>query len=192
MSVPVSKRGKSKLEFFHQAYKLNDEITKLLLRDFGLKTINSDLNVFTYRAKMSEEDKQIFTDLVNRYHLNVETAYPYWLIDYYRNWILHILEQLINNITTANTIYANSEKEFYDRRHYQWLAISNCQQLFQTMQAVIRNLPVNAEKYMRYVDIINNEIDSLKEWKKSDNKILTAIRNKTKTNSDDTTNNSID
>ena len=67
MSVPVSKRGKSKIEFFHQAYKLNDEITRLLLRDFGLKTLNSDLNVFTYRAKMNEEDRQIFTELVNIY-----------------------------------------------------------------------------------------------------------------------------
>ena len=57
MSVPASKRGKSKTEFFHSVYKLNDEITRLLLRDFGLKTINRDLNAFTYRAKMTEEER---------------------------------------------------------------------------------------------------------------------------------------
>lgn len=176
--MPLSKRGKSRTEFFHAAYKLNDEITKLLLRDFGLKTINHDLNVFTFRAKMSDGDKQLFCDLAAKYHFNVETAFPYWLIDYYRNNLLHILENLINNITVANTIYAQTEKEYYDRRHYQWLAISNCYQLLQTMQTVIRNLPVDAEKYMRYVDMINAEIDSLKEWRKADNKILTAIKNK--------------
>jgi len=178
MSVPASKRGKSKTEFFHSAYKLNDEITQLLLRDFGLKTVNRDLRTFTYRAKMSDEDRQAFMELSDKYHIDVETSYPYWLIDYYRNCMLHILEQLIANITVANTIYANSEREFYNRRHYQWLAIANCYQLLQTMQTVIRNLPVNAEKYMRYVDMINAEIDSLKEWKKSDNRILTAIKNK--------------
>lgn len=70
MSVPVSKRGKSKTEFFHSAYKLNDEITQLLLRDFGLKTISRDLNAFTYRAKMSEEDRQIFMDM-DKYFLSV-------------------------------------------------------------------------------------------------------------------------
>ncbi len=178
MSVPASKRGKSKTEFFHSAYKLNDEITQLLLRDFGLKTISRDLNAFTYKSKMSEEDRQTFTDLSNKYHINVESAYPYWLIDYYRHCILHILEQLISNIIVANTIYANSEREFYDRRHYQWLAIANCYQLLQAMQTVIRNLPVDAEKYMRYVDMIEAEIESLKAWKKSDNRILTAIKSK--------------
>ena len=178
MSVPASKRGKSKTEFFHSAYKLNDEITQLLLRDFGLKTSNTDLRTFTYRAKMSNEDRQTFVDLSTKYHLNVEAAYPYWLINYYRNCMLHILEQLISNITVANTIYANSEREFYDRRHYQWLAIANCYQLLQTMQTVIRNLPVDAEKYMRYVDMIESEMESLKSWKKSDNRILTAIKNK--------------
>ena len=127
---------------------------------------------------MTDEDRQTFMELSERYHIDVETSYPYWQIDYYRNCMLHILEQLINNITVANTIYANSEREFYDRRHYQWLAIANCNQLLQRMQTVIRNLPVDAEKYMRYVDMIEAEIESLKAWKKSDNRILTAIRNK--------------
>ena len=181
MSVPESKRSKSKTEFFHSAYKLNDEITDLLLRDFGLKTISRDLNAFTYRAKMEQADREKFADLCSKYRVNVESAYPYWLIDYYRNCMLHVLEQLISNITVANTIYANSEKEFYDRRHYQWLAIANCYQLLQTMQTVIRNLPVDAEKYMRYVDMIKAEIDSLKEWKKSDNRILNAIKLKNDT-----------
>ena len=37
MSVLKNKRKQSKLEFFHNAYILRNEITLLLLRDFGIK-----------------------------------------------------------------------------------------------------------------------------------------------------------
>ncbi|MBR6045767.1 MAG: hypothetical protein IKP95_12795 [Ruminococcus sp.] len=178
MSVPLSERGISKKKYYDYALKLDDKIVGLLIRDFGLKTICKDLNVFTHKAKMNELDKSLFNKLCEVYHLNVETAYPYWLIDHYRTRIMKILEDLIANITTAYSIFANSEREFFDRRHYQWLAISNCEMLLQTMQCVIRQLPVDAEKYMEYVDMIQEEIELLKNWKKSENKILKAIREK--------------
>lgn len=37
MSVPKSQRGQSAMEFYHNALILRQEITALLLRDFGLK-----------------------------------------------------------------------------------------------------------------------------------------------------------
>ena len=51
---------------------------------------------------MIYEDRQTFMELSERYHIDVETSYPYWQIDYYRNCMLHILEQLINNITVGS------------------------------------------------------------------------------------------
>lgn len=178
MSVPLSERGLSKKQYFYQAIKIEKAITTVLLRDFGIKSICKDLNVFTHKAKMNELDKNLFEGLCERYHFNVEAAYPYWLIEYYRNTILEILKNLICNITTAYSIFANSEREFYDRRHYQWLAISNCEQLLQIMQLAIIVLPVDAEKYMEYVDMIDQEVEYLRNWKKSENKILPAIREK--------------
>ena len=38
------------------------------------------------------------------------------------------------------------------------------------MQLAIEILPINAEKYMRYVDMIEEEIALLKGWRKADNK----------------------
>jgi hypothetical protein len=44
------------------------------------------------------------------------------------------------------------------------------------MQYVISILPVDAEKYMPYVAMVDREIALLKGWRKSDNKILKGIK----------------
>ena len=44
------------------------------------------------------------------------------------------------------------------------------------MQYIISIIPVDAQKYMRYVDMIEKEIALLKGWRKSDNKILKKIK----------------
>lgn len=178
MTVPKGKRGISKVEFFHYAYKLNDRITTLLIRDFGIKRISKDLKAFTYSAKMNGADRETFIDICDKYGINVESEYPMWIIEYYRDWILQILREFIDNITQANTIYPKNENEFYLRRKYQWNAIANCYQLKQAFQTAVRNLPVDVEKYMPYIEMIDDEINHLKNWKKSDNKILEAIKNK--------------
>ena len=178
MSVPLSERGLSKKQFYYQAIKLNKEITNILIRDFGMKSICKDLNVFTNKAKMNPVDKQLFENLCTQYHIGVEASYPYWLIEHYRDTILGLLKDLILNITAAYTIFPNSVKEFYDRRHYQWLAIGNCEQLLQIMQLAIEVLPVDAEKFMSHVDTIDEEVELLRSWKKSENRILRAIQEK--------------
>ena len=178
MSVVAGKRGASSTEFFKQAYRLYDEITQLLIRDFGVKTRTRDLGTFIHAAKMTQEDREKFTELCVRYAVDTETQYPYWLIERYRTVILRILDELINNITTAYTIYPGSLAECEMKRRYQWMAISNCYQLLQHFQAAIRNLPVNISKYTQHVENIKSEISSLKEWKKSGNKVYNQFKQK--------------
>lgn len=187
MTVPKYKRTKSNVEFFHFAYRLNDNITRLLIKDFGIKRVNKDLKAFAYTAKMEISDRENFIGLCNKYNINLESEYPLWIIEYYRTWILYILRQMIDNITQANTIYTSSENEFYFRRQYQWRAIGNCYQLLQAMQTAIRILPVDVEKYMPYVEAINKELELLKAWKKADNKKLEAIKVKRKAGTEDKT-----
>ena len=127
---------------------------------------------------MNNEDKSNFIDICTKYGINVESEYPLWLIEYYRDWILELLKNLINNVTQANTIYPTSESEFYLRRKYQHEAIANCYQLKQAFQTAIRILPVDVEKYMPFVGMIDKELELLKSWKKSDNRILEAIKAK--------------
>ena len=93
-----------------------------------------------------------------------------------RENILLILRNLINNITSANTIYAVNESEVEDRRRYQTEAIANCEQLLQEMQYVISVLPCDINKFMPYVGLIEEEIKLLKGWRKSNSKILRLIK----------------
>ena len=84
MAVPKSRRTLSKVEFFYRAYKLNDAITQLLIKDFGIKRISKDLKAFTYGAKMNQQDREGFMAYCTKYGINVETEYPLWIIEYYR------------------------------------------------------------------------------------------------------------
>ena len=174
MSVLKNKRSVSSLEFYHNAIMLRREITMLLLRDFGIKDKVRSVKSLYGVPGMEPEDEQKFREIVEKYEMKatIIEEYPAWLIDKMRNNIMNILHNMIMNITQANTIYPVCESEFYDRRNFQNHAIGNCEQLLQEMQYIISIIPVDAQKYIRYVEMIEKEIALLKGWRKSDNKIL--------------------
>lgn len=132
------------------------------------------------KYSMERPDRDRLAELVKAYNLNdlIIAQYPEWLITDIRSKILDTLNDLIMNITAANSIYATYESEFYERRNLQDRAIGNCYQLLQHMQFVISILPVNAQKYMRYTEMIGKEIALLKGWRKSDNKVLAKLKKK--------------
>jgi hypothetical protein len=178
VSVLKNKRALSELEFFHNATELRREITLLLLRDFGVKDKVRTVKSLYGISNMEPEDTKKIQEMVEKYGMcgSIVEEYPMWLIDKMRNNVLNICHSMIMNITQANTIYPMSEEEFHDRRNFQNHAIGNCEQLLQEMQYIISIIPVDAQKYMRYVDMIEKEIALLKGWRKSDNKILKRIR----------------
>ena len=169
MSVPVNKRGKSGVEFLHTMFKLQREITLLFIRDFGVKPISRDLKTFTHSAKMSQEDREVFTGLCSKYHIDVESQWPLWLIEHYREKILAILDSMEDNIVRGNTIFPTSKDYEYwhnIRRKYQKDAQADCYRLLRAMQNICYILPVNKEKLMPYVELIETELDALKAWQK--------------------------
>lgn len=178
MSVLKNKRAVSNLEFYHNAIELRKEITMLLLRDFGVKDKVRNVKYLSGINHMEPEDQKALQELIEKYQSigTIVEEYPMWLIDKMRSSMLDLCHNLIMNITQANTIYPMSEYEYHDRRNYQNHAIGNCEQLLQEMQYIISIIPVDAQKYMRYVDMIEREIALLKGWRKSDNKILKRIQ----------------
>lgn len=174
MSVPKSERGQSGLEFYHTALNLRREIIALLLRDFGLKKKVRTTEILTQMYSIDPEDEKTLQAILTKYQMDdsVIDEYPTWLVDEFRNTILLILRDLRLNIRMANSIYVTTKAEYEERRNHWNRAIGNCQQLLEEMQFVIETLPVNAEKYMRYVGMIEKEINLLKGVRKSDNKIL--------------------
>lgn len=174
MSVPKSERGQSGMEFYHNALKLRKEITALLLRDFGLKKKIRTTEILVKMYKIEPSDKQTLKSILTKYRMDdsVIDEYPEWLIKDFRDTIITILRNIRMNIRMGNSIYVTTKAEFDERRNCWNKAIGSCQQLLEEMQFVIETLPVDAEKYMRYVGMIEKEINLLKGVRKSDNKIL--------------------
>lgn len=185
MSVLKNKRGLSDLEFYRNGIVLRKNLTELLLRDFGIR--NKIRKSVTMTKHMTQEDALVFQNIVDKYECtNIIDEYPDWLIDKMRNNILNLCYAMIMNITAANSIYPTNESEYYDRRNYQNHAIGNSEQLLQEMQYIISIIPVDANKFMPYTKMIVKEIQLLKGWRKSDNRILKSI--KTKQNKETTKN----
>ncbi|MDR0374619.1 MAG: hypothetical protein LBH85_02730 [Treponema sp.] len=160
MSVLKSKRGLSRLEFYHNARKLRKDITNLLLRDFGVRD--------KVRKVKTEDGKTV----------SVIEGYPDWLIEKFRDSIIQILRNLMMNITAGNSVYPVNEAELQLRRQYQTAAIVNCEQLLQEMHYCEDILPVHVSKFLPYVDAIELEIKLLKGWRKSANKLDKKLKGK--------------
>lgn len=177
MSVLKSKRKTSRLEFLHNAYVIQRSFALLLLRDFGTKPKIRATRFFAAINKMSEEDKNTFLDLTDKYGItSIVDEYPEWLISDMRNRVLQEARFLVRNIIQANSIYPAYVSEYMDRRRYQTMAIGNCEQLLQEMQFVISILDVDVNKYLPYVDMIEKEIALLRAWRKSDNRLLERVK----------------
>jgi len=167
MSVPVSKRGISDLEFYKNAIRLRKEMTNLLLRDFGIKPkVRNPIIKIGQDTAEAEEIKK----LIQENNVSITDEYPMWLIDHFRTKMINIMSTMVLNIRMANSIYPNSNEEFYERRLHQDRSIGNCEQLLEMMQYAMDIFPIDAQKLMRYVEMIDRERLLLKGWRKSDNK----------------------
>lgn len=172
MSVPLNKRNESRVEFLHTLFKLQKELTLLFIRDFGAKPVTRKLKSFVHSAKMAEEDRIAYMALCEKYHIDVEAEWPLWLIDHYRTKLLAIMESLETNVVTANTIYPTSnDYEYWHnlRRKYQKLAQADCYRLLRAMQNICYILPVDKEKLMPYVGLIEKELNAIKAWQSRTN-----------------------
>jgi hypothetical protein len=158
MSVLKNKRGLSKLEFYHNARKLREDITNLLLRDFGVRD--------KVRKIKTPENMEV----------TIIEGYPDWLIVYFRQSIINILKNLMLNITAGNTIYPTTLDELALRRRYQTGAIVNCEQLLQETLYCSDVLPVKLEKLIPFAGAIEFEIKLLKGWRKSSNELARKIK----------------
>ena len=68
---------------------------------------------------------------------DVVSEYPYWLVFRFRDEMMDLLKQLIDNITDANSIYPINLHELEVRRDYQTAAIGACEKMLQELQYII-------------------------------------------------------
>lgn len=158
MSVLKNKRGLSNLEFYHNAQKLWKEVCDWLLRDFGVKD----------KVRIEKRQDGVEEKIIEQY--------PLWIVKHFRKRILGIMDNLMDNITAANSIYPINIDELTLRRRYQTGAIINCQQLIQQIQRIEAVLPLEIKKFAPYYEMLEYEIKLLKGWRKANNKIAEKIK----------------
>lgn len=155
MAVLKSKRGIAKMEFYHNARKLRKDTINLLLRDFGIRD--------SVRKQKSTGEAIVL-------------EYPPWLIDHFRDTAISLLRNLMLHITAGNSVYPTNISECEQRRHYQNLAIYDCEQLLQEIQAWTDILPVQISKIQPFVEAVDLEVRLLKGWRKQTNLIAAKFR----------------
>lgn len=175
MSVLKSKRKESQFEVFHHLYKLRKEVTNLLIMDFGYshekfeKGIEKQFGGASY-AELTDDQKEQYDRRKKR-----QAAFDEWFITDERKKITDYLSNITSYTFVANSIYPMYAEELKARRMYQDRAIGECYALAQELQYCMETLPVNADKYLRFGELIEKEIALLKGWRKSDNKFKRAI-----------------
>ena len=175
MSVLKSKRKASQFEVFHHFYKMRKEVTDLLLRDFGYdynRAENKVAKMFGGRSytELTPEEKSRYDRLMEK-----NRAFDEWFIVDERKVIVDCLRSIGENVFLANSIYPTYMEELIERRLCQDKAIGLCYRLTQELQYAIETLPVDVNKYLRFAEMIQTEINLLKGWRKSDNKFKRAI-----------------
>lgn len=175
MSVLKAKRKSSQFEVFHHFYKTRKEITDLLLRDFGYDLERAEKRVAKLFGgkpyeELTPEEKVRYDKLKAK-----NEAFDNWFIEDERKCIVDCLREITKEVFTANSIYPTVMEELVERRLCQDRAVGQCYRLTQELQYAIETLPVDVNKYLRFADMIQTEINLIKGWRKSDNKFKRAI-----------------
>jgi hypothetical protein len=176
MSVLKNKRKESQFEVIKHFYRLRKDITDLLLRDFGYNKQKSEKKVQKmFGGKSFENMNQKEKDHYLK-RLQINNGFEEWFVGYQRDTIMDCVRNTTQYIFMANSIYPTIQEELTQRRIFQDKAIGQCYRLLQELQYTIEILPVNIDKYVKFIDDINKEIVLLKSWRKSDNKFKKIIQ----------------
>lgn len=183
ISVLNNLRSLSQMEFYKNAIRMRVNLTEWLLRDFGTKRkIRCINNVI---KNINDEDRKTIDSIFEKYNktqgVQFQSEYPEWFVESERTVIMRILQELIENITTANSIFPSNDflhEEYAMRRKYQDEAISNCYNLYQELQYISSCFNSDLNKFIPFLEAVEKEVNLLKGWRQSDNKTRKERKNK--------------
>lgn len=163
------------MEFYKNAICIRKDITNWMLKDFG--TTRNKKSIQKVIKDIADEDKKTIDDIFLKYGKNpnkeFQSEYPSWFVDYEREVLFRILQEMIENITRANSIYVSKGNitEYELRRAYQDKAIGCCYVLYQELQYIVAVFGTDLNKFIPILEKIEKEVDLLKGWRQSDNKL---------------------
>lgn len=183
MSVLKNKRDLSDMEFYKNAIRMNQELVTWMMRNFG--TQRNPRSVNQVIKNISEDDQKTIDNIFSKYGQSPNhefvSEFPKWYVDRKRKRLLDLCDELIENITNANSIYPTEEflhEEFAMRRELQTMAICNCKDIEQVLQGIRVDFRIDINKLDKFLDMSKREVDLLKGWRQSDNKARKDIEKK--------------
>lgn len=183
MSVLKNKRDLSDMEFYKNAIRMNQELVTWMMRNFGTEMNPRSVNQVI--KNISEDDQKAIDDIFSKYGQSPNhefvSEFPKWYIDRKRKRLLDLCDELIENITNANSIYPTEEflhEEYAMRREFQTMAICNCKDIEQVLQGIRVDFRIDINKLDKFFDMSKREVDLLKGWRQSDNKARKDIEKK--------------
>jgi hypothetical protein len=174
MSVIKAKRKPSEFEVFHNLNNLRQNITDLLLRNFGFNSYQAEKKLDKRFGKPFEELDENQQAAYLRQKARDE-AFDEWFIQDERKAVVNCLRAITRETYVANSIYPTTIEELTERRIHQDRAIGFCYTLVQELQYAIETLPVDVNQYLRFGEQIQTEVNLIKGWRKSDNKFKRVI-----------------
>lgn len=173
MSVPKGKRNESRFEAQHHYYRLRQDVTNLMLLDFGFSEEKYEKLIERYREIHASSDN--VDEIVKRYRKKCD-SFKEWFIDKECDAVLDILRKIESEFTAGNSIYPSETPakyaEFCERRKHMDEAIAQCYVLKQELNYIIRTLPVNLNKFERFAMAIDKQIALYKGVRQSDNRLI--------------------
>lgn len=163
MSVLAAKRRESRFEAIAYSCELHDMLIEFMHRGFGVKDVDQVVRLKYARGHIDNEDFGYFRFLMHNSKMRID----------------QLCAQLTSNVRAANSIYATSISEYEKRREYQNTAIINCEQMIKELQHIVDVFEVDINKYGRYIQAIDREIDLIKRWRRRDNKIKAYLQGST-------------
>lgn len=180
-NVPLSRRKESRFEAQHHFYRLRDEITRLLINDFGFSKEKYLASMERYRE--THKNSENLEEILARWKKKCD-AFNRWFIDKECDAVLNILRNIESEFTFGNSIYPSETPakmdEFIERRKHIDAAIAGCYVLKQELHYIIRTLPVDVNKFTRFSEAIDKQIGLYKGVRQSDNKFLHSKNKKQK------------
>lgn len=89
-----------------------------------------------------------------------------------------LTDTLLYHIKIANSIYPTCMSEWEERRVSIGKAIGTCYAILTHLQRIMMRLRIGDNKYVGDIETIAKMINSLKAWRKSDNKLKTTLEEK--------------
>lgn len=178
MSVVLNKRNESEFKTETNLKNLRNAVTELIFNDFGYSKYKRDSEIEHFKKSLNKNCKDPEATVARMMYKN--EVCTNWFVECERNAVLLIMRTIVREFDLANSIFVSEtiamDEEYIERRMHLDKAISYCSVLYREIEYALETLPVDANKFTRFQDLIDKQISLFKGIRKADNRIYKKMK----------------